>query len=229
MFEFVGPRINPIGGSCPYQCTYCWSRRFVQRFNIKRYKGEPDLRLNVFKKHPWNDIRFVGTMRDLFSPEISDKWIRTCWSLSEENKGVDLYLTKNPQRYVDLIEKPEFTDFFSSDHILFGATIESNRDYPGLSKAPTQSKRLEAMIKLREKVGIMQPLFISVEPILDFDLDIFAEKLAEIRPYAVALGFDNYGCSLPEPTYEKTLRLLEHLEQSCHVYRKTLREAWNQK
>jgi len=71
-------------------------------------------------------------------------------------------------------------------------------------------------------------IFISIEPILDFNYEPFVAELLKIRPWAVAVGMDNYGNRLPEPALAKTMQLIERLEKAgIKVYRKTLREKWN--
>lgn len=44
---------------------------------------------------------------------------------------------------------------------------------------------------------------ITIEPILDFDVDILASWIAEIRPEFLNIGADSKGHKLPEPTQEK--------------------------
>jgi hypothetical protein len=75
------------------------------------------------------------------------------------------------------------------------------------------------MQELRKKTS--RPLFISIEPGLDFDFDDMA-WLEELRPWGVAVGYDNYGNHLPEPPLGKTWRLIEWLEGFTTVYRKNL-------
>ncbi|MEM2129812.1 MAG: hypothetical protein QXZ70_04355 [Candidatus Bathyarchaeia archaeon] len=95
--------------------------------------------------------------------------------------------------------------------------------HPAISDAPLQFDRLYFMLKLAE--AKRHKLFISIEPILDFNLELFANMLIRIRPWAVAIGYDNYGCGLPEPSLAKTMKLIEKLENAnITVYRKTLRE-----
>jgi hypothetical protein len=75
----------------------------------------------------------------------------------------------------------------------------------------------------------LNKLFVSIEPILDFSLLSFENDLVDfIRPWAVAVGYDNYNNHLPEPPLAKTLQLIEALEKAgIKVFRKTLREAWD--
>jgi hypothetical protein len=73
-------------------------------------------------------------------------------------------------------------------------------------------------------------LFPSVEPILDFT-DKFDMLLKWIRPWSIAIGYDNYDWHLTEPKLEKTMKLIKSLEEKHHikVWRKELRKAWNEK
>ena len=46
------------------------------------------------------------------------------------------------------------------------------------------------------------------------------------RPWAVAIGYDNYNNGFPEPPLSKTMQLIDELESlGIKVYRKTLREC----
>jgi hypothetical protein len=67
---------------------------------------------------------------------------------------------------------------------------------------------------------------ISVEPILSFS-ERFPQLLAEVKPLLVYVGYDNYGCKLPEPRLSETLQLIETLRSlGIEVAEKTLRPAW---
>jgi hypothetical protein len=62
---------------------------------------------------------------------------------------------------------------------------------------------------------------------MEFSVGFFASLVAA-EPRAVAIGYDNYDNKLPEPSLTKTLQLIDSLEKAgITVYRKTLREAWN--
>jgi hypothetical protein len=82
------------------------------------------------------------------------------------------------------------------------------------------------MIAIKTMADLGQRTFISIEPILDFDLGLFIAELRACRPWAVAVGYDNYGHKLPEPTLTKTEALIRELETFTKVHRKTLRKAW---
>jgi hypothetical protein len=125
-----------------------------------------------------------------------------------------LFLTKNPARYLSC------EDGFSFN-MIFGATIETNRSTALFSNAPDPYERYTAMRDLQVE---RDQKFISIEPIMDFDLDTLAPMIYGINPYATAIGYDNHNCNLPEPSLEKTMNLIARLEKFTKVYRKTLRE-----
>jgi len=70
--------------------------------------------------------------------------------------------------------------------------------------------------------------FISIEPILDFDLKIFIKWMEEIDPIIIYIGYDNYNNRLPEPKLTKTLKLIENLSPTSFIIKKTIRKAWNE-
>jgi len=66
---------------------------------------------------------------------------------------------------------------------------------------------------------------VAIEPIIDFDLEIFVKMVRDIDPEVVWVGYDNWHCGLPEPSLKKTLALIEELEKFTCVVKKTIREA----
>jgi len=180
------------------------------------------IRLNEseFKKRfKRNEIVFVSDMGDLFGDFIPTTWILKV--LERTRRFPDtwfLFLTKNPKRY------HYFLDHFP-EKALLGATIETNLDplyseYE-ISRAPKPSERYGAMAKLNWDFK-----FISIEPILEFELDGFVSWIREIKPRLVFIGYDNYNNRLPEPTLSETLELIEKLKCTTLVIEKTIRKAW---
>jgi hypothetical protein len=124
-------------------------------------------------------------------------------------------LTKNPNRFKEFVH-------LCNDNIMLGVTIESNRAY-AVSKAPPVTTRARAMTELSFKRK-----FVSVEPILDFDIDAFADMIEGIAPEIVAVGYDNWNNCLPEPPLSKTLQFIDRLNEFTTVRKRSLREAWRQ-
>jgi hypothetical protein len=67
--------------------------------------------------------------------------------------------------------------------------------------------------------------FVTIEPVLDFDVDVLAGWIAEIRPEFLNLGADSKNNNLPEPTVEKIMALVNKL-RGCGI---ELREKHNLK
>lgn len=216
MFEFITDKANPFGGKCPFACSYCWVPGYVKRFSLKKYLGEAYLDGKVLRKSfGEGSFVFLSDMCDSCSPDKTDEMKQRVYNWCAGNpEAWFLELTKNPRRYFD------FLHIFPRNLVL-GATIESNLDYPTLSKAPTQFDRLYWMSQLAD-LKEKNDLFISIEPILDFDEERFDTDIYRIQPWGVALGYDNYSNNLLEPSPEKFWSLAEKLEGFTKVYLKTV-------
>jgi len=239
MFSFISETWNPLaGGPCPHRCIYCWSmgpKGLVKRHGMKKYHGpfrlvEKELDRG-FKSH---DFVFVQDMSDLFADNVPTRYILAVLDhIRRFSKTNFLLLTKNPRRYIRLCDEGEIPS-----NVVLGATVETNfyrfygpstkfewLEYSEISHAPPPAERLVAMQTLFDEHTKIRR-FISIEPVLDFSIDTFARSIKVVRPWAVAVGYDNYRNRLPEPPLKKTLRLIEELEKFTTVYRKTLRKAW---
>ena len=221
IFSVVTKTWNPVTG-CLHYCRYCWARRLAltKLKNTKKYRNgfSPQIHENEFRKRFNGDFVFVSDMGDLFGDWVPEEWILKVIEHIKKFPDTDfLFLTKNPKRY------HEFIDYFPENAIL-GATIETNRDdlyrEHNISRAPLPSERYKAM-----KALDWPKKFVSIEPILDFDLNEFATWIREIRPIMVYVGYDNYNNKLPEPRLEKTLRLIKELSEITTVKTKTIRKA----
>ena len=166
-----------------------------------------------------NQFIFVADMGDLFGNWVPAEWVV---KIVEAIKRADpsnrfLFLTKNPKRY------RMFTHVFPPNVVL-GATIETNRNLRslGITSAPDPIERYDWM-----RVLAWKSKAVAIEPIIDFDLEIFVKMVRDIDPEVVWVGYDNWHCRLPEPSLKKTLALIEELEKFTCVVKKTLREAAN--
>ena len=229
MFDFVTDTKNPLGGDC-YGCVYCYihgKRGMKKRFPVinKKYSGYFTLYPKVFKEKIKGNLCFFCDCIDYLHPDVPNEYVLKIysWIYSYYHYyGVNfLSLTKNPKRYFDFEKKLPI-------NMILGSTIESNRNYPELSKAPPQEYRLKAMIELANNINLFHyRRFISIEPILDFDTETFVNLLRFALIKEVAIGYDNYHCKLPEPSLDKTMELIKILEgYKIKVHRKTLRKAW---
>ncbi len=219
MFPFITKTWNPLGGKCGFECSYCWAKALTKRHNFKKYQGVWYVdEKQLLKSFTNKDFVFLQDMNDIsFCPLVS---LYPIFSRIEGSSAKFLTLTKNPRYFLDGKKW-----FLTPLNVIIGATIETNRSIPeNISKAPQPSERLHAMFELQQYT--YHKLFISIEPIMDFDLDEFAKRIILIKPWAVAVGYDNYNNHLIEPSMSKTEELIKKLEANgITVYRKTIREA----
>jgi DNA repair photolyase len=222
MFSIVTATWNPVSG-CLYNCNYCWARdlALTKLKTAKRYsKGfKPSLNETEFKvKFVKGDLIFVADMGDMFADFIPIEWIKQVLDHIRKFPEADfLFMTKNPKRYLELLP-------YIPQNAILGATIESTNDEivqkDKVSNAPLPSQRYEAMKCLDWKRKI-----ISIEPIMDFDLNTFSKWVDDINPFIIYVGYDNYCHRLREPTLEKTTELMKKLSDTSLVIKKTLRPA----
>lgn len=192
MYPFVTHTWNPIRGKCPHNCSYCYMKGFpVGEFRFIEKEMETDLGSGGFI--------FVGSSTDAWAYEAVSNWLlKVLEHCRRYPHNQYLFQSKNPTRF------NLFIDFMPPNYIL-GSTIETNRDYE-LSQAPTPEARFLAMRDLS------QPKMISIEPIMDFDLDIMINWIKQIAPEFVSIGADSKGHNLPEPSGGKIPRLIEGLQ-----------------
>ena len=222
MFHKVTTTWNPVTG-CLHNCIYCWARKLVEtrlsKVSSKYADGFfPRLHKKEFKKvFKPGELVFVTDMGDLFG-----EWVPTEWILKVLNhikrfpRTTFLFLTKNPYRYLDLLEYLE-----ELDNIILGTTIETTNDTlywrHNISLAPLPSERYEAMKKI---YGLRK--MVSIEPVLDFDPYVFDEWIRDIEPEFIYIGYDNYCNGLPEPPVTKVFELIDLIKGYTRVYTKTL-------
>jgi hypothetical protein len=90
-------------------------------------------------------------------------------------------------------------------------TLETNRDsgYSLVSRAPPPTVRHKSFLELSHPRKA-----ITAEPLLEFDVDEFYRMIVEAEPTFVWIGYNSKPnlIRLPEPSLEKTARLIRLLE-----------------
>lgn len=116
-----------------------------------------------------------------------------------------------------------FGNYRFPENVILGTTIETDRDrlYQGISIAPLPSQRYRAMMKLEHPRKI-----VTIEPILDFDVNVLEEWVSEIEPETCYVGYDSKRNFLPEPELSKARVLMKRLKKTTTVRTKTMRRAW---
>lgn len=197
-----------VQGECPHKCDYCYVKKGHFTKDNPAYKGEPriapgDLNLNLGR----GKTIFVCHMNDLFangvSIDITDKIIKKCKKYPDNTYVLQ---TKNPRRLANIpigaLPKK----------CMIGTTIETNRTdiLCKISEAPFPMDRATAMRDIRS-VGF--DTFLTIEPIMDFDVKEFLELLEIAKPRWINIGADSKNCDLIEPTWEKVQELIAGIRE----------------
>ncbi len=202
MYPWVTDTWNVIKGQCKHNCKYCYMKRF--KLNPVRFDNS-ELKTDLKE----NRTIFIGSSCDMWAEDIPDEWIHKILDHCRKHlKNRYLFQSKNPKRFAEIYKE---IDFRWGDRVIIGTTLETNREYQ-LSDAPSQKDRYEAFRDL-EAIHKM----ISIEPIVDFDLETFSTWIYDINPDFVSIGADSKGHNLPEPDKEKTIELINNLEKFTEV------------
>lgn len=163
---------------------------------------------------PWKDrdgrIRtektiFVGSSTDMWAqPVRKDDIIQVLLHCSKYPENVYVFQSKNPCRFY------EFYDFLPPRKLM-GTTIESDMDMGvSFNPCPRVTQRFAC-------IAVWRRHFISIEPILDFNLIPFVDWFKRVQPVFVSIGADSQKHNLPEPSAEKVKALIEELKKFTEV------------
>jgi len=232
MYQDAISRWNVFKG-CKFECSYC-----VPSFQRQAKRQKPVIDKNGNKR----GCQDCYDYKPHFHPERLNQTLpntngdQFIWACSSG----DIFFAK--KEWMGKIlkrvrELPDKTFFFQTknpeilynydwpDNVMLGITLESNRYYPEISKAPIPWVRYHSFDSLYFPRKI-----ITIEPILDFDMDEFLTWISLISPIRIYIGYDTKRCGLPEPPIEKTRELITQLrENGFKVKEKIIRPAWWEK
>lgn len=202
---------NPLGGECPHRCQYCSTNSLKKRYQSLNSKYSGPLQLYPGYPKKTNKVVFVCAQNDLFARQVPFEWIGEIISRCRAVDNTYLFQSKNPERM------KEFAPHFPEKTILC-TTIETNRLYAQMGVSPDTYQRSAAM---NEHWLAGFKIQVTIEPIMDFDLDEMAWLIDNCNPYQVNIGADSKHNNLPEPTKEKVLALIAELEKFTVVKQKS--------
>lgn len=206
MYPWVTHTHCHLTGKCQHECTYCYVQAMEHRFGGTRYAGPVDIDEAEFKVAYGNGKTiFLEHMNDIAAPGVQDEWIERVFAHActwPENKYV--IQSKNPLRLLTGVWR-------FPPHVMFGTTIETNRDVAQYSKARPCKERATGIRAVRQDG---HAVFVTVEPIMDFDVTALVTWLQMIRPAFVNIGADSKSRGLPEPSFEKVMQLVSTLAES---------------
>lgn len=200
MYEFIIHTWNTIKGKCFHDCSYCYMKKWGQQ-NPVRF-DEKELKQNLGE----GNFIFVGSSCDMWADDIPNEWIEKTLDHCATFDNNYLFQTKNPEKIRRIL----------APNSQVCVTLETNRHYPEIMQnCPTPEQRVEQMKLIRH------PLYITIEPLMDFDMPVFVEMIKECGAEQVNIGADSGGNGLPEPPKEKILQLIEELQKFTHIHSKS--------
>jgi DNA repair photolyase len=204
MYDFVTHTWNTVKGECFHDCSYCYMKKWGKLKPVRFDKKE--LKTDLGK----GNFIFVGSSCDMFAENIPDEWIRETLLHCSDFDNKYLFQTKNPERFMNY--QDENTGIIGKSVIC--TTIESNRDYPEImGESPLIEDRVIAM----HNISYSMDTYVTIEPIMDFDLDSLSVLIKHCNPVQVNIGADSGNNKLPEPSKDKILSLIKELEKFTKV------------
>jgi hypothetical protein len=140
-------------------------------------------------------------MIDLMAEEIREIDIIRVLEHLRKYDNTYLLQSKNPKRFLDFIQ-------MCPDKTIFGTTIETNRitDVVKNRIYPLQLLTVHGYKTM-----------VSLEPIMDFNLDALVALISITKPSFVSIGADSKGHGLNEPSWNKVQALIAELGKFTEV------------
>ena len=214
MYEFISHTWNPVKGKCNHDCEYCYMKKFGKRLNTLKFdEDECKTVLGTGK------FIFVGSGTDLFAEDVPKEWIVKTLNLchqANQNLFGDyndyLFQSKNPKKIIDFLDHPVF------EHSVVCTTIETNRDYRShMGNTPRIEERVAAMeIITNQNIKT----YVTIEPIMKFDLTELVEMIKRCKPEQVNIGAVTGDTVLPEPSANEIGKLIDELSKFTVVEQK---------
>lgn len=203
MYEFVTHTWNPIKGKCPHDCSYCYMKRWGEQKPLRLDEKEMKTDLGS------DNFIFVGSSTDMFAPRVNGWWIEHVLKKMQEYDNSYLLQSKNPSGFL------EYQYLFPKKTVVC-TTIETNRwNSLIMRNSPHPWERAEVM----EKIYLQK--YVTIEPIMDFDLHKMVELIKMCEPVQVNIGADSGHNNLPEPSQSKVMELVEELEKFTTIHNKS--------
>ncbi|MDA3790921.1 MAG: hypothetical protein PF503_20800 [Desulfobacula sp.] len=202
---------NPFKG-CDFNCSYCKPTFMAQAKRQKHrcidcYNYTPHYHPERLVKIPSKKIVFVCGNGDISfcDPDYTHRIIHSIVNHNQRCPDKTYYFQSKKPEYFK-----QFIPCLPSNVILV-TTLETNRDqgYAAVSKAPVPSERYQQFLDLNYPRKV-----VTIEPVMDFDLDVFTNWITNIAPEYVWLGFNSKPgqVQLPEPSEWKLIAFAQALK-----------------
>lgn len=191
-------------------CQQCYD--YIPHFHEERLKKVPSLKKG-------SDFTWIWSSGDISFASRLDM-LEILLRVEELPTRIFFFQSKNP-RY--------FKQFNFPDNTILGTTIESNRWYNDVSNAPNPYIRWIDFYTLQHPRK-----FVTIEPVLNFDLLKLVNWMGVIAPERVYIGYDTkktwwlvngekFYLSNYEPPRDKVEALINNLEEFTTVKRKYMK------
>lgn len=225
MYKLSIEQWSPFAG-CEHDCTYCKSsfqrqlKRWAKKNCPKCYEFTPHEHSNRLDQSlpRTNYMQFIFTCSSGDIAFCSTEYLeRIITRIRSEPDRTFLVQSKDPSTFNRVI---------FPRNVILGTTLETDKDEQceGISKAPKPSQRNKDFFQVNNPLKM-----ITIEPVIDFDLDVMTDGVQKINPFMVWLGYDSGKNKLPEPKLAKVKSLYWELtKKGFVVILKTIRKAWNE-
>ena len=203
MYDDVTHTWNTVKGQCYHDCSYCYMKKWGHLKPVRLDEKEFNTDLGS------DNFIFVGSSCDMFAKDIPKEWILETLSFCRDSDNAYLFQTKNPERLLEYIE------WLPTDSVVC-TTIETNRAYLEMKNSPPVYERSAAM----NTISCHLDTYVTIEPIMDFDLYELLTLIGECQPEQSNIGADSGGNMLTEPNKYQILELIKHLKVFTTVKQK---------
>ncbi len=202
MYDFVTHTWNAIKGKCFHDCSYCYMKKWG---NLKPARlDEKELKTDLGS----GNFIFVGSSCDMFAWDLPDEWIQKTIDHCSKYDNHYLFQTKSPAR---------MACFKLPKNSVICTTIETNRfDWNIMRESPPPHHRAIVMSNM-----VNYQKYLTIEPIMNFDLLEFVALIKLVNPVQVNIGADSGGNKLPEPTANQIHELIAELSKFTIVHQKS--------
>jgi hypothetical protein len=214
---------NPFKG-CRFDCVYC-EPSFKRQ--AKRQKHNCTDCYNYVPHYHPERLSNIPPLRTIFVCGNSDLSFCRERFMFQIIKAINKRNKRHPEKtYFFQSKRPGYFAPFLSDlptNAIILTTLETNRDkgYRQISKAPVPTVRYKQLLSLDYPRKV-----VTIEPVLDFDLEVFVDWIKSINPEYVWLGYNSRPkqVQMPEPDEEKMVRFIIELKKNnIHIKFKELR------
>ena len=213
MYKFITHTWNTIKGECPQGCSYCYMKRWGKQPPL--HFDETELKTDLGK----GNFIFVGSSCDMFAENIPFEWgLKTVLKCIEAEHNQYFFQTKNTDYLLRFCKFLYRNNMIKIKNFSLCTTLETNRIYREImNNSPSIIDRVLNFARIPT-----EHKYITIEPIMDFDLPEFIKMIKSCDPVQVNIGADSSPKrnKLPEPPKEKILELIEELEKFTTVVQK---------